>query len=109
VPLGFQPNSKIADAIPVNLMFNGVPKILQDFVAPVFLFLKADYQLTIKEAGDILSSGDIEMEATVSQKMAGREIRKFQTGIKISQDNVFLLTVQLNDAKISIICRNDLD
>jgi urea transporter len=109
VPLGFQPNSKIADTIPVNLMFNGVPKILQDFVAPVFLFLKAEYQLTIKEAGDILSSGDIEMEATVSQKMAGREIRKFQTGIKISQDNVFQLSVQLNDAKIKIICRNDLD
>jgi urea transporter len=109
VPLGFQPNSKIADTIPVNLMFNGVLKILQDFVAPVFLFLKAEYQLTIKEAGDILSSGDIEMEATVSQKMAGREIRKFQTGIKISQDNVFQLSVQLKYAKIRIKCRNDLD
>jgi len=109
VPLGFQPNSKIEDNIPVNLMFNGVPKVLQDFVAPVFLFLKAGYQLTIKEAGDILSSGDIEMETTVSQKMAGREIRKFQTKIKITQENVFRLTVQLNDAKISIICRNDMD
>lgn len=109
VPLGFQPNSKIEDNIPVNLMFNGIPKVLQDFVAPVFLFLKAGYQLTIKEAGDILSSGDIEMETTVSQKMTGREIRKFQTEIKITQENVFLLTVQLNDAKISIICRNDLD
>jgi murein DD-endopeptidase MepM/ murein hydrolase activator NlpD len=109
VPLGFQPNSKIADTIPVNLMFNGVLKILQDFVAPVFLFLKAEYQLTIKEAGDILSSGDIEMEATISQKMAGREIRKFQTGIKISQDNVFQLSVQLKYAKIRIKCRNDLD
>ncbi|TNF40622.1 MAG: peptidase M23 [Bacteroidetes bacterium] len=109
VPLGFQPNSKIADSIPVNLMFNGVTKILQDFVAPVFLFLKAEYQLTIKEAGDILSSGDIEMEATVSHKMAGREIRKFQTGIKISQDQVIQLSIQLSDAKISIICRNDLD
>lgn len=109
VPLGFQPNSKIEDNIPLNLMFNGIPKVLQDFVAPVFLFLKAGYQLTIKEAGDILSSGEIEMETTVSQKIAGREIRKFQTEIKITQENVFRLSVQLNDAKISIICRNVLD
>ncbi|MGE0018918.1 MAG: urea transporter [Draconibacterium sp.] len=109
VPLGFQPNSKISDTIPVNLMFKGVPKILQDFVAPVFLFLKAEYQLIIKEAGDILSSGDIEMEATIAQKMAGNEIRKFQTGIKISQESVFHLLVKFNDAKINIICRNDLD
>ncbi len=90
-------------------MFNGIPKVLQDFVAPVFLFLKAGYQLTIKEAGDILSSGDIEMETTVSQKMAGKEIRKFQTETKITHENVIRLSVQLNDAKISIVCRNVLD
>lgn len=109
VPLGFQSNSKITDTIPVNLMFTGVPKILQDFVAPVFLFLKAEYQLTMKETSDILSSGDVEMEATVSQRIAGREIRKSQTEIKISQDNVFQLSVELIDFKIRIICRNNLD
>jgi hypothetical protein len=73
------------------------------------LFLKAEYQLTIKDAGDILSAGDIEMKTTVTQKIAGKEIRKFQTTTEISHDNVFRLTVDLIDAKIKIICRNDLD
>jgi urea transporter len=106
VPLGFLPNSKIEDTIPINLMFGGVLKILQDFVAPLYLFLRADYQLTIKEAGDILSAGDIEMSASVSKKIAGRETRKFEIEIKISQENELKIFVSFNEAKMKIICRN---
>jgi hypothetical protein len=87
-------------------MFGGVLKILQDFVAPLYLFLRADYQLTIKEAGDILSAGDIEMSASVSKKIAGRETRKFEIEIKISQENELKIFVSFNEAKMKIICRN---
>jgi hypothetical protein len=109
VPLGFLPNSKIDDTIPLSLMFGGVLKILQDFVAPLYLFLKVDYHLAIKQAGDILSSGDIEMNAVVSKKIAGKEIREFQTEIKISQENEFHILVDFNDAKMRLKCRNELD
>jgi hypothetical protein len=109
VPLGFLPNSKIEDTIPINLMFGGILKILQDFVAPIYLFLRADYQLTIKEAGDILSAGDIEMSASVSKKIAGRETRKFEIEIKISQENELKIFVSFNEAKMKIICRNELN
>jgi hypothetical protein len=109
VPLGFLPNSKIDDTIPLSLMFGGVLKILQDFVAPLYLFLKVDYHLAIKQAGDILSSGDIEMNAVVSKKIAGKEIREFQAEIKISQENEFHILVDFNDAKMRLKCRNELD
>ncbi|KAF0236468.1 MAG: peptidase [Prolixibacteraceae bacterium] len=109
VPLGFLPNSKIADSIPLNMMFGGVPRILQDFVAPLFLFLNVDYQLTMKEAGDILSSADIEMKASISQKITGKEIRNFQSDIKISKEKGIQLLIHTNEAKIKITCRNGLD
>ena len=78
VPLGFLPNSKINDQIPVNMMFGGILKFLQDFIAPVFLFLKADYSLEITKAGDILSSGEIKMVSEITKKIAGRETEKYQ-------------------------------
>ena len=109
VPLGFLPNSKIADSIPLNMMFGGVPRILQDFVAPLFLFLNVDYQLTMKEAGDILLSADIEMKATISQKITGKEIRNFQSDIKISKEKGIQLLIHFNGTKIKIACRNELD
>ena len=109
VPLGFLPNSKIEDTIPINLMFGGILKILQDFVAPIYLFLRADYQLTIKEAGDILSAGDIEMSASVSKKIAGRETRNFEIEIKISQENELQIFVSFNEAKLKIKCQNELN
>ena len=51
VPLGFMPNSKISDGIPLNLMFRGILNLLQDFVAPLFLFLKVDYRTHDEKIG----------------------------------------------------------
>ena len=109
VPLGFMPNSKISDGIPLNLMFRGVLNLLQDFVAPLFLFLKVDYELTMKKSGDILSTGDVELAAEISQKIAGRVIRRFLSEIKVGQEGKFELTVVFNETKIKIVCQNDLD
>ena len=109
VPLGFMPNSQISDNIPLNLMFRGVLNFLQDFIAPVYLFLKVDYELTIKKSGDILSSGDVELIAVITQKIAGRVIRRFQSEILIGQEGKFEIKVVFNEAKIKIVCQNELE
>ena len=109
VPFGFLPNSKISDTIPVNMMFGGITKIFQDFIAPLYLFLKVDYELTMKQAGDILSSGDIEMNASVSKKITGNEIKKYQFDLKINNDSIFEIDVVFKEAKIKIVCQNELD
>lgn len=108
VPIGFLPNSKSKDSIPLDMKFGGILKFLQDFVAPVFLFLKIDYNLTIKEAGDILSSGDIEMEAIVSKRIFGRKTEDFKCSIKVGRERVFEITVDFKDEKIKIECQNEL-
>lgn len=108
VPMGFLPNSKIIDTIPLNLMFGGVLKLLQDFVAPIFLFLKVDYNLTMKEAGDILSSGGIEMNAQIIKKIAGREIKEYNCELRINQQGTFDISVNFDQTKIKIQCQNEL-
>ena len=107
VPLGFLPNSRIQDQIPVNLLFSGILKFLQDFIAPVFLFLKVDYKLEIKEAGDILSSGDVKMISQITKRIAGRETGKYDFTITIKENGVFEIDIRFNDLKIQMICRNE--
>jgi hypothetical protein len=109
VPMGFLPNSKISDTIPLNLMFGGVLKLMQDFIAPVFLFLKVDYKLTMKEAGDILSSGDVEMNAKIIKMIAGRKIKEYNCELKINQQGTFDISVDFNQTRIKIQCQNELE
>ena len=90
-------------------MFGGILKFLQDFVAPIFLFLNVDFELKMKEAGDILSSGDIEMNAIITKKIAGRETSKYLSELKINQAGEIELTVVFNGTKIKIICQNELE
>ncbi|NQU87118.1 MAG: urea transporter [Mariniphaga sp.] len=109
VPLGFLPNSKITDSIQLNMMFGGVLKFFQDFIAPVFLFLKVDYDLSIKDSGDILSSGDINLSTLITKKIAGRKIKEFNCEVNITPEGSFNIFITFDEAKIKIICQNELE
>jgi murein DD-endopeptidase MepM/ murein hydrolase activator NlpD len=109
VPLGFQAGSRIQDSLPVHQLFGGMLKYLQDFVAPIFLFLKADYTLTMKESGDILSSDSVKMEAEITKKIAGRTAKTCTSKIAVSRQGDFEIFIELKDAKLKMICKNELD
>ncbi len=109
VPLGFLPNSKISDSIPLNLMFGGALKFFQDFIAPIFLFLKVDYELTIKEARDILSSGDVAMSVQITQRIGGRKIKEYHCKVTVNDQKTFEISIVTNKAKIRIQCISELE
>lgn len=107
VPLGFLPNSNIRDQVPVNMMFGGILKFLQDLVAPIYLFLKVDYALEIINGGDILSSGDVKMVSKITKKIAGGETEKYDFSITIKESGVFEIEIRVNDLTILMTCRNE--
>ncbi len=107
VPLGFLPNSRIIDTIPLNQMFGGLLKVLQDFVAPLYLFLKIDFELKMKEAGDILSSGDIEMDAIITKKILGNTNSEFHSSLKINQVGEIEISVEFKEARIKIYVKTN--
>lgn len=107
VPLGFLPNSKTQDNIPVNLMFGGLLMTLQDFIAPIYLFLKVDYTLEIEKAGDILSSGDMKLKSKLTKKIAGKETKKYHFNTLIKEDGSFEIEIHYKGLKIMMTCRNE--
>jgi hypothetical protein len=109
VPMGFQAGSRIQDALPVHQLFGGLLKYLQDFVAPLFLFLKAGYKLKLTESGDILLSDSVKMEAEITKMIAGRPKKTCTSKININPKGDFLINIETNDAKLKMTCKNDLD
>ena len=109
VPLGFLPKSRIIDSLPVNHLFGGILKILQDFAAPFYLFLNADYQLTIIDGGDIISSGNVNMHTQVTKKIAGKKIKLCVSKLNINQQGDFNISIETKEAKIRMICQNELE
>jgi murein DD-endopeptidase MepM/ murein hydrolase activator NlpD len=107
VPVGFQAGSRIQDFLPVHLLFGGILKYLQDFVAPLFLFLRADYELTLKEAGDILSSDSVKMEAEITKKIAGKTAKTYTSKIDITPQGDFEISIEMNEAKLKMTCKNE--
>lgn len=109
IPLGFQANNKITDTIPLNQMFGGALKIAQDFIAPLHLFLTVDFELKMKQAGDILSSGDIEMDTTIRKNIFGKAKNEFLSELKIRQDGGIEISSSFNETNIKIVCQNELE
>ena len=58
---------------------------------------------------DILSTGDIELKTSLTKKIAGRKIKEFSCDLKISQDGAFDISINFDEAKIKILCQNDLE
>ena len=106
IPLGFLPQSTIQDQIPANLLFKGPIKLLQDFIAPLYLFLKVDYHLEIKNTGDILSADDIKMHSVLKKKIAGKESSKYNFSLNIGQEGSFEIEIIHKDIKIQLLCGN---
>ena len=109
IPPGFLPNSRITDQLPVDLLFDGMLKYVQDFTSPLFLFLKAGFRLMSGEAGDLLSPGDVHLNVQVDKFYAGKEVNVSKSHIKITRQGNFEFFIETHDAKIRMICQNSQD
>lgn len=67
VALGFYPNLQIKDEFPLHIMNPGPWKILQDFVAPFYLFIRSEYSLDYISMNDELDRSGITLRTKVEQ------------------------------------------
>jgi hypothetical protein len=75
----------------------------------VYLFLKVDFELKMNEAGDILSSGDIEMDAVISKKILGKTKQQYYSKLKINNEGEIEISVEFKEARIKILCQSELE
>jgi hypothetical protein len=65
VLLGHYENLVVEDVLPANQVYEGLPLFVQDFTAPFYLFLQADYQMKVNRFVDDFYEASAELEASV--------------------------------------------
>jgi hypothetical protein len=74
--MGYYKNLLVKDNYPVNTFNNRVVALLQDFVAPFWLFTRSEFSLEYLGMDDELMQTGIRMQSTTSVKVGSRLVKK---------------------------------
>ena len=90
---GYYKDMELKDTFPVNTLNSGMLILLQDFVAPFFMFLKTNYQLKYISKKDDFTDSSIEMQSQVDIRVGGISMKKYNFTLSVRKDHIVEFTV----------------
>jgi urea transporter len=96
---------KITDEYPLDHLYSGWKRILQDFIAPFYRFLTAQYQLRYQSEGNLMSPDSIMLQS-ISQILLlnKRIIRQSNFLLKIDEKGIEKFVIFENNKPLEIKC-----
>jgi murein DD-endopeptidase MepM/ murein hydrolase activator NlpD len=101
--LGFYKNLIITDSYPLAVVSNNMMMFWQDFVAPFYIFIKADYWMKYLKMEDDLSTSTILIQSQANMKVSGKTKQKYDFEIFI--DGPRISRFELNTGGLHIIAK----
>ncbi len=102
IMMGFYPNLLVRDNFPVNTFNNRVSGLLQDFIAPFFMFIRSDFMLSYLKMEDELMQTGIQLKSISKASIGGYEVKKMQCEMFIGAHGLEHLTISEND-KVTVV------
>ena len=96
VAKGYYRNLVITDTYPLKVHGNGLIKVLQDFVAPFFFFIHADYRMQYQSMGDELEQRQIKLQSEARNYFFRKDKRFAQVTLYIDNDQINRFEVRHN-------------
>ena len=107
VLLGFYPDIILKDQLPIHTLKTGVTRILQDFVAPFYQFLKVNYQLEYTEIDSQFNPKLIRLRSRIIKNVFGAQQKRLSFEITLLDGQINEFVAKSNSSKI-IATRNDI-
>jgi hypothetical protein len=86
----------------VNTFNNRFAGLLQDFVAPFFLFTRSDYNLRYLGMDDALMQTNIRLHSEVSARIGSHEIRKMECELFIGPHGLERFIIHENEKETEV-------
>lgn len=101
ISLGYVDNLLVRDIYPVDVFKKNLLLFLQDFTAPFYMFLKADYRLRYKKMEDDMASNRIFLESASAIRYPGQKRNEIHFEIVVKDARIERFTVK--SGKLDIV------
>ena len=88
IPLGFYEGMKVKDTLPVDVLFNKLTLIPQDFVAPFFMFLGSQYEINYEKVNDTINASEITLNSHVNKTVFRKKLNGNSYSLKLSKRGI---------------------
>lgn len=102
IPLVYIDSYKLIDSLPVNQTFKGRRLFIQDFIAPFYLYLKANFEVSMNKFGSDFDMDRVDFHSSISGYSFKKLLWNRTIEFKASKDNSLRLD-DLNN-KIEATC-----
>jgi len=94
VMMGFYKDITIQDQYPVQLLNNKLLLFFQDFIAPFYMFIKANYTIKYDHIDDPMTSGEIILKSTAQMKIGNILRKSMDFELEIKEDRIAAIIVK---------------
>lgn len=93
VLLSWQPDVTLTESLPVNLVWKNYTRYLQDFAAPLGIFMKGTTAFRFISCDDPHHPGKMECQTTLTRSIANRPVSSRQYNISIYNKGIYKFTL----------------
>lgn len=104
VPLGFYKNVSVKDTFALNFVYTKPGLIVQDFIAPFFVYLKSNYEIIYKEIDDMINPSKLSLGSTADKRFFGKITGKKNFLITLNQEGIDSIKIFFRKKTINAIC-----
>ena len=105
-PLGFYKDLNVEDTIALNHVYSKTGLIIQDFIAPFYIFLKSDFNLVYKDKDDEINPSLMSFDSGINKSFFRFKTQSIKFNVKVSKDGLNSITVFLKNKTIKAKCIN---
>lgn len=104
VLLAYYEDIKITDKLPLEGIYSGPLKIIQDFIAPFYIFLKADYTFSFKSIDNDINPSEIIISSEAKTGFGNKVKRNLNFELILNNNNFKKIIISDNKKHISAEC-----
>jgi hypothetical protein len=102
VPLAFYQDLIVKDMFPPSSFSTSVVQLLQDIIAPFYIFLKPEYRLKYHELAEDLSGNRVVLASECSMKIAGQKRFEYRFSLEVTGDKLQTMTISSKSLNVRI-------
>lgn len=102
--LGYYDQIEITDLLPITGFYSGISRFVQDFIAPFYIYLEAEYSAKYKFIDDLMSPKEIRIDSRANVKAGNTVLKEINFELFIKDNKLSKLNIIAKQGKTEVRC-----